>query len=542
MQRPWTADCYAPTIYRTNPAQTAPVPLQVPATLHNLAAPPRLIIHQSADHHIRHVRCLTENLSRSGRDPDLWRTRAEHLLTLGYPELAAGDAYKAILLHDYPGGLIPDAVKSESASWSQKSPGHTTNCNLEFAYRTLIQALYDCHCHPEALDICNEAGSRFPDQPFFHSRAADLRAVVERKRQHVATSGETRALQRDMLYDGAVLTIPYPWMEPGHLRRSASLVDRINQEFRRTFQSCRLDNSSLSGSPPTFSGHDPQVLGVFADREIDPGECILVDRTATGASSSVAGCVNCFKNIKDAGIEAACCSAIFCSEDCRKLAVSTYHAAVCRKDFMWLQATVEGLSESAAAMRPLLMFRYLAACAQAGATEHPLDHPLVARLQPQMSGRHLDVFTLKESVIRPFQILQQLGMDIFENSKIDTWVIHTIWTRLANNKQGFPRKPENGGGWIDSISPLMPLFNHSCEPNVECWHDDTTTVRFFARRRIQKGEELFDSYVNVENVQLQKRQQILWPWFEGPCLCSKCSEEAVEKRGTTERGSQKSYH
>lgn len=514
-----------PSLLRSLPLSTTPT--------HSL-----LTNEQPADHRVRHVHRLTEALHKSAHEPANWSSRAEHLLALGYPELAAGDAYKAILLCDYPNGIVPDITRTAVISGPTpptlnpdvvESPRSKHWC-LKPSYRLLAQALYDCHCHPEALHICTEAESRFPDDPFFSARREEIDAVVGRKRQHVAASGESPMLQRDMLHDGAVLTIPYPWMDPHFLHRSQSIIDLVNQEFRQAFGGCRLDTSSLSGSPiPNFAGQDPQVLGVFAAREIDPGECILVDRAATGCSSSVSGCINCFKKVKDTIVEATCCSAIFCSKDCYQLALSTYHRAICGKDFSWLQSTVEGLSESAAAMRPLLMFRYLATCVQAGESSHPLEHPLIARLQPQPSGRHLDVFTLKESIVRPIQILQQLGVDVFVNSNFDTWVVHTIWTRLANNKQGFPRKPENGGGWIDSISPLMPFFNHSCEPNVECWHDDTTTVRFFAKRRIQEGEELFDSYVNVESIHLEKRHQILWPWFEGPCLCSKCS---TERHGT----------
>ena len=33
-------------------------------------------------------------------NPTLWRSRTESLLSLGYPELAASDAYKAIMLYD----------------------------------------------------------------------------------------------------------------------------------------------------------------------------------------------------------------------------------------------------------------------------------------------------------------------------------------------------------------------------------------------------------------------------------------------------------
>jgi hypothetical protein len=46
-------------------------------------------------------------------DPSLWRDRAEVLLELGYPELAASDAWKAVLLFD-------DAVKREEGEWTER--------------------------------------------------------------------------------------------------------------------------------------------------------------------------------------------------------------------------------------------------------------------------------------------------------------------------------------------------------------------------------------------------------------------------------------
>lgn len=487
--------------------------------------------------HIRHVQYLTEKLTHAPYDPAIRSDRADHLLALGYPELAVGDAYRALLLCHYPNGRIPDLsrLSPPTGAISTKLDAGQSNQPLpaeRVLYCTLIQALYDCHCHPEALAICQVAESRFLDDPFFRMRAAELANVMAKKSHHVAMSNGSAAKQRDMLYDGAVLTIPYPWMDPLPLQRSQALIDSVNKEFQERSNSCRLGYSSLGKAPiPKWANRTPQVLGVFATQEIDPGECILVDRTATAACSSASGCTNCFQNISGAQYEASCCLALFCSESCYKVALSTYHRVVCGKDFTWLRDTVSGISESASVMRPLLLSRYLAACVQAGPALSPLDHPLIARLQPQLSGRHLDVFTLTESVIRPIQILQQLGVDVFANMNFDTWMIHTIWTRLANNKQGFSRGPENGGGWIDSISPLMPFFNHSCNPNIECWHDDTTTVRFFARRRIQEGEELFDSYVDVEGVSLRERQHILWPWFEGPCLCSKCTRESVNMHG-----------
>lgn len=101
--------------------------------------------------------------------------------------------------------------------------------------------------------------------------------------------------------------------------------------------------------------------------------------------------------------------------------------------------------------------------------------------------------------------------------------LHTTWTRLANNKAGSfdPRI-----GFVDEITPHLPLFNHSCEPNVG-WKraDGSTTICFFAKTAVGKGEELFSSYVDTQELGLEERTNELWPWFEGECLCSKCSRE-----------------
>lgn len=199
---------------------------------------------------------------------------------------------------------------------------------------------------------------------------------------------------------------------------------------------------------------------------------------------------------------------------------STYHKALCGQDFSWLAEPAKGLEANASPMRPLLMLRFLATCVQAGTDAHPLDHPLIARLQPLANKGHVDVFTLTESVITPIRILTQLGIDVFANPGFDTMVLHTIWTRIANNKVG---SADPKRGFIDAINPFLPLFNHSCEPNVEYKREDSsTTMRFLSKRDIKKGEELFEGYLNVEGMPLGRREELLWPWFEEPCLCEAC--------------------
>jgi hypothetical protein len=137
----------------------------------------------------------------------------------------------------------------------------------------------------------------------------------------------------------------------------------------------------------------------------------------------------------------------------------------------------------------------------------------------------MDVFTLTESIATPLRILTQLGVDIFTTPNFSPMVLHTIWTRLANNKAG---SLDARLGFVDEITPHLPLFNHSCNPNVEWKREDgSTTVRFFARRNIRQDEELFCSYINVGDASLEERAELLWPWFEGPCLCDRCKTETV---------------
>lgn len=55
--------------------------------------------------------------------------------------------------------------------------------------------------------------------------------------------------------------------------------------------------------------------------------------------------------------------------------------------------------------------------------------------------------------------------------------------------------------------------------------DGTSTIRFFALRDIEQGEEMFDSYQDVDDLPREERIERMWPWFEEPCLCPRCKRE-----------------
>jgi hypothetical protein len=430
------------------------------------------------------------------------------MMMLNFPELAVGDAYKAKILE-------------------ARTLANNQDRRVEI-YKLLEAALQACHCQWDAAEILDEPavdlGPSWREDAV--KRVAQLRELLKRKEEAAITLGGTSFEVKDRVRDGGVLTVEYPWTIDRHLTRPPELVKLINVELQWAEKeaTCYLGQSTLS------KDSKEDMLGMFAAREARAGECILTDRTATGICSTPSSdsCSNCYARLPDIAVKTECCSESYCSAACLDLAMNTYHKAICGEDFAWLQEPARGLTHNASPLRPLLMLRLLAACVQAGMDKSPLDHPLIARLKPLANKDHLDVFTLNESIVTPIRILEQLGVDVFANHNFDTEILHSIWTRLANNKAG---SPDPRLGFVDEITPHIPLFNHSCEPNVEWRRENgSTTIRFFAIKPIKKDEELFCSYLNIEHIPVEQRQEMLWPWFEGPCLCMRCEQEGKSLR------------
>ncbi|OSS51875.1 hypothetical protein B5807_03282 [Epicoccum nigrum] len=500
MARPWI-----PSLYRTHDVQT-PAPSA-----------------ERVDGLLEAVDPISTRLEAEPYNPALWTERADLYLQLNYPELAVGDAYRARLLFERS---IPPSY--DGTNGVPEVPTEDPNLEAEEderikAYTILGQALYDCHCHWECfefwLGLTQEKGYPQLSRLAF-TKANALKQLLAQKKQAAALNGGSSQQQRDRLRDGSVVTVFYPWMEERHCKRSFEVIQCVNEELKGNVQppACRLGKSTLEPLE--------DMLGIFATRRVTKGECILIDRTTTGAASTPLTsphCENCYDAPLTTPISVSCCGVLFCSAMCRDTAMQTYHRALCGRDFSWLSAPATSLRENASPMRPLLMLRFLAMCVSAGVDVHPLDHPLIARLQPLANVGHLDVFTLGGSVVTPIRILSQLGVDVFKAHCFSTQVLHAIWCRLANNKAG---SYDPKLGFVDEITPFLPLFNHSCEPNVEYQKEDgTTTIRFFALRDIEQEEEMFDSYQDVEDLPREERVERMWPWFEQPCLCPRCKKE-----------------
>lgn len=79
-------------------------------------------------------------------------------------------------------------------------------------------------------------------------------------------------------------------------------------------------------------------------------------------------------------------------------------------------------------------------------------------------------------------------------------------------------------------------LNHSCEPNVLQTHlPDTMEEALYASRRILKGDEINDCYIDLRQ-SVQERRSILKELFRFDCMCMSCnSSEDVIVREDRER-------
>lgn len=491
-------------------------------------------------------------------NPEYWFRRADRLLRLGYPELAAGDAKKACLLLEpaleYEENDLGMKVRvafdkflrfeEEDKGKERMEPGqwvfHVEQCLTDLlrnTYRVLLKAVEFTLNPWEALHICQEAKIRFPDDEFFPQEFRVYKAQFEKARQSIRMEGHDGAESNRQLVQGRVFLRQYPFVPPEYLRRSETLVRSLEREFIAASSNCKPARIPDTKDLDVFSGPS-DVLGVFASSDIAVGDCLFIDTTVIGATNTLLTpdeviCGTCCGTIlpdRNETMSAECCSAVYCSKQCQTRASVSYHKVLCGKDFCWLfEAAKTANHVNHPGLDGLVWLCVLSLCVQSNC--HPLEHPLLARLTPQYHSKTVDRWSYEWNVDMPIRILRQLGIDIWADHRFDTWVLQTVWARLINNRN----VQTHNGRPVYGVNPHFSFFNHSCEPNAT-WKASTetstggTTVEITATRPIKKDEQIFISYcddgANGQELTKHQRQELLMPWLGKECSCSRCQRES----------------
>ena len=466
---------------------------------------------------------LTKQILVNPYSAEVYLRRAVCHEDLGFPDLAAGDAYKALLLIDEiqdPAGqyhiraLEALYVDQSMASYSRGLEGSVAELSME-AYRLentrrsldVVQPLLDTLCLQcyevltsnltkcgslrSAYTYCERALQSDPKNENLQTSKADILRMFKSTRPQDASCWSAGSFDPkiDLSDRGSVRREIYPWniYEPDRLADSSLSV--LNKELSRVASKCSIKAISLPllSENGLHGGRTVRQLGIFATDDISPGETVLLESSVLTANNRLHDplCDACSSELPlvSLGLPIYSCGdcddTVFCSQSCMEDALTTYHPAVCGKDIETVGKDPEP-SEAAESLYLLLLARVMALAETQGL--HPLHlketkfiwgdfirsddtyfHSNLA--SPLTTARHLP-FSFKYNIISPLHVLEKMGIDIFaEVERYDFWIFNTLYAKFRGTASGRLNK-RNGRPEVSAVHPIWSLANHSCAPNV----------------------------------------------------------------------------
>ncbi|KAL8672358.1 MAG: hypothetical protein Q9168_003178 [Polycauliona sp. 1 TL-2023] len=338
----------------------------------------------------RHI--LTEQLFENPYSCITYIFRAQCHGKLGYPDLAAADAYRALLLADeisddsfeYHEETLEtynqDVVNKEPSDgfWLKTSrdtdgnPGTSNKSNVSEAetsssdendpiideivqklqlkcFASLSDYLCQCGCLRDAYDFAQKGLLLDPGNSVFLNLR---RKAIQTHNQALPVKDPDRTKwnydpREELPIQGHARRELYPWNRHEPDRFSEESLDFLNREIKKVAPKCEVRAVSLpvletSDTRPNSPPATIKQLGVFAKEDIAPHETILQERSLLTANNRLHDplCDACSAPLPPiSDLESSsplpacpdCDDIIFCSSTCYDLATSLYHPAVCGK-------------------------------------------------------------------------------------------------------------------------------------------------------------------------------------------------------------------
>ena len=506
---------------------------------------------------------LTASLSELPYDLLLYLERATVHLDLDYPDLAAGDAYRALLLLD--------DVRDDSAEYHEQAASAFTESKLrgsdeesiEGRARTaslkaaliLATSLYLTGCLKSAHGFCE------------HGLKVDPKnAELEETRDRILEKGRARLKRHDISGDdlpdwGLARREVYPWNTHEPKRYSEEALSFLNSKLQDMAPKCEvkatelpiLGNGADSADGPAGESSCIQ-FGLFASEDIAPGEAVLKEYSLLTANNRFKDllCDACGEELPQLGDTEGepiscpeCYDTVFCSQFCFDEAQEKYHPAVCEKDVDSIGKDPKH-READERLHMLLLARVLAMAAHQEI--HPLDvmevkyiwgdfvtvsapRPEADRKESPPAGWTLP-FSFEYNVKMPIHFLEKMDIDIYDTLvDYDLWVVNTLYAKFRGTDSA-RKNPHDGRPEVAAVHPFWCLANHDCDPNVT-WEWGGRMTLWARERRvvgdmeggIKQGEEILNHYCDVGLPVWDRRE-----WAEGSlgglCMCKRCREEA----------------
>ncbi|KAG4440217.1 hypothetical protein IFR05_004296 [Cadophora sp. M221] len=330
-------------------------------------------------------RDITRALAQLPYDLIAYIERAEVHTELGYPDLAAGDSYRALLLCDectdkgfeYHEEAL-EALRSRSsdgtpivlrepATSNADLPGGVGRMSLDAGddddddddddnkktlelariasircYRSLAISLLLCGCLKSAYDFCTRGLTAAPKDEELLQAKEYIENMAKRRLK-------VEEVDINELPDqGLVRREIYPWNDHEPNRFSPETLDFLNGQLAQIAPNVEVRVTELptllefAGNTIDGSGSLPtnKQLGLFAKVDIQPGDTILNEYSLLAANNRLKEslCDACSLELPpltpDSKVVGCpeCDDIMFCDEYCLSRAQEEYHPAVCDKD------------------------------------------------------------------------------------------------------------------------------------------------------------------------------------------------------------------
>lgn len=474
---------------------------------------------------------ITEALLRLPYDLIAYLERAAVHTDLGYPDLAAGDAYRALLLCDevrdesfeyheqaletletrcadgLPSVLLKQGIsrgldcsgdhhEQITATVSLEGEGAMNSLQIVHkasivCYRKLAISLLLCGCLKSSYDFCARGLAIAPGDEDLLFKKEHIQILARRKLK--VDEGDYVDIN-DFPDQGLVRREVYPWNDHEPNRFSPETLDFLNAELVAVSAKCQVKVTEL----PTLLEHASDAassvfmatnkqLGLFAVEDITPLDIVLDEYSALTANNRLKEslCDACSTELPPLNANSTvvgcpdCDDTMFCNEECLARAGS-YHPAVCDKDIDTIAKDPDP-KETPNALYLLLLARSLA---MAETQEcHPLDLKEVKYiwgdfLPSAANAVSLSInalpppiwtlpFSFSSNIAGPLHVLEKMDIDIF--ASIQEYDLWVFNTLYSKFRGTASARVNKRDGKVEvaAVHPLWCLANHDCNPNTQ---------------------------------------------------------------------------
>ena len=526
----------------------------------------------------------TKQLFLCPYDPRIYIRRAECHEELRYPDLAAGDAYKALLLTDeVEDGEFYEQVREALAS-GEHSGQYRGQMLLAIdpeldnplllvarkaavsAYIILTRALTACGDMRAAFDFAERGLESYPED----QRLQHLFTNIGSQQQSQLKDGVRLNPKIDLPRAGLARREIYPWNIHEPNRFSDDVISFLNAELQSCSSNCEIkmvDLPLLSNVSAHALGHSQgkngkktrtiRQLGLFATRTITPGEVVLLEPSILTANNRLLDplCDACSAPLPPLSPESplptcdSCADIYFCSDTCLDRAQEMYHPAICGIEDFDVVAKDPSAAAATSSLYLLLVARTMAMAITQD--KHPLELPQVKYLWgdftlPSASAQRDLPFNFETNIAQPIHVLIKMDIDPFAAmtlERFDFWVLNTLFAKFRGVASA-KMNPHTLRPDIAAVHPLWSMANHSCAPNVLWeWGAEDGELRgrekgamgFIARGGkdivhwgekervggIKKGKEVLNHYCDVDMTVHDRRGWAVGA-LGGLCQCERC--------------------